>query len=66
MNKEVTIPGETGFLVRENQDWKKMILKMKEEDAERIRMGQNARKLVEEKYCIQVTAGKWVQILNGI
>lgn len=64
MNREVTIPGETGFLVSENQDWKKMILKMKEEDAERIRMGQNARKLVEEKYCIQVTADNWEKILN--
>ena len=66
MNKEVTIPNETGYLVDSAQEWKQKIIELKNNKDERIRLGENARKLVEEKYCIQVTAGKWVQLLRNL
>lgn len=64
MNKEVTIENETGFLVNTEEEWIKRIFELKNNPTERKRLGMNARKLVEEKYCIQVTAGKWQKLLN--
>jgi len=63
MNKEVTIENETGFLVRSENEWISKILELKNNESERKQMGANARKLVEEKYCIQVTADKWQEVL---
>lgn len=64
MNQEVTIPNETGYLADADEDWIQKILVLKNDDSERMRLGMNARKLVEEKYCIQVTARKWIQLLK--
>ena len=64
MNKEVCIDGETGFIATSNEEWKERILFFKNEIEERLRMGTNARKLVEQKYCIQVTSEKWIKILK--
>lgn len=65
MNKEVTIPDETGFMVYSDEEWKQKIIELKNNKEARIRLGENARKLVEEKYCIQVTAGRWIQLLQN-
>lgn len=64
MNNEVTIPNETGYLVDSDEDWSRRIIELKNNREERIRLGKNARKLVEEKYCIQVTAKKWGGIMT--
>lgn len=64
MNKEVTIPGKTGMLAYSSQDWKNAILELKNKPELRQILGFNARKRVEENYCIQVTAEKWLNILR--
>lgn len=64
MNREVIVPGETGFLASTDVDWKNSILELKNRLELRKDLGRNARKLVEEKYCIQVTAEKWIGLLR--
>ena len=65
MNDEVTKDGKTGFLANSENEFLEKIEKLKDDRDLRIRLGQNARKLVEKKYCIQVTAERWIKILNG-
>lgn len=64
MNREVIVPGETGFLASTDVDWKNSILELKNRLELRKDLGRNARKLVEEKYCIQVTAKRWIGLLR--
>lgn len=63
MNKEITIPEKTGYLASTDEDWIKHLLDLKNNPSKRQEMGENARKLVEENYCLQVTAKKWLNIL---
>ena len=65
MNKDVCIDNETGFIAGNSDEWKKKIIGIKNNSEQRLRMGSNARKLVEEKYCIQVTSKKWIKLLNS-
>lgn len=64
MNREVTIPNQTGFLANTVEEWIRYILEMKNNPLKKQELGANARKLVEEKYCIQVTAKKWIELLQ--
>lgn len=65
MNSEVTVENKTGFLVNSNEEWIEKILFLSTHPEIRKNMGTEARHLVEEKYSIQVTAKKWIQLLNG-
>ena len=64
MNREVTVPGETGILAAVDEEWIQAIKTLKSNTKLRHKMGRNARKKVEERYCIQQTSTKWKQILN--
>lgn len=65
MNDEVTKDDETGFLANSENEFLEKIEKLNNDKELRNCLGQNARKLVEKKYCIQVTAERWIKILNG-
>lgn len=64
MNREVTVPGETGILAAGEEEWIQAIQTLKSNTELRYQMGRNARKIVEERYCIQQTSTKWKEILN--
>lgn len=64
MNREVAVPGETGILAAGEEEWIQAIQTLKSNTELRHQMGRNARKKVEERYCIQQTSTKWKQILN--
>lgn len=63
MNKEVCMDNETGFIAKNKEEWIEKIQLLKIDHQKRNQMGQNARKLVEDKFCIQVTAKRWKEIL---
>lgn len=65
MNREVTIPGETGFLAYSDTDWIPCVLELRQNTAARRTMGENARNLVESTFCIQVTAPKWRDVITS-
>lgn len=64
MNREVTVPGETGILAAGDEEWIQAIKTLKSNTELRNQLGRNARKKVEEHYCIQQTSTKWKEILN--
>ncbi len=66
MNKEVCINGKTGFTASSQEQWIENLKKLKADSLLRNSLGKNARNLVEEKYCIQVTAEKLCRILKNI
>lgn len=64
MNKEVCIDNVTGFIAESDESWIDYILLLKNNTNLKINLGKNARRLTEQKYCIQITAGKWIKILS--
>lgn len=64
MNKEVCIENETGFIANNEDEWIEKILSLKNNHKQRKEMGNRARKLVEEKFSIQVTADLWIKLLQ--
>ncbi|WP_200977043.1 glycosyltransferase family 4 protein [Echinicola sp. 20G] len=53
MNKEVVIHGHNGYWANDHQDWEHYLKKLIENPALRAQMGQEGRKIVEEKYTLQ-------------
>ena len=65
MNNQVCIENKTGFIADTEDDWIEKILFLKNNQAKRSQMGNEARKLVEKTFCIQVTANIWIKLLNA-
>ena len=66
MNKEVVIPGKNGFWATTEDEWLSAIKTLRQEKELRNSMGLQGRKAVENKFAIQVTAKKWIGILNEL
>lgn len=64
MNREVTVPGETGILASADAEWIQAIKTLKSNTELRHKMGRNARKKVEERYCIQQTSKRIIHLLK--
>lgn len=64
MNKDVCVDNITGFIADNNQQWIDYITLLKNDVNQRITMGKNSRLLVEQNYCLQVTADKWIKLLK--
>lgn len=64
MNKEVVTPSENGFWASTEEEWLTAIKTLRQEKELRNYMGLQGRKAVENKFAIQVTAKKWIGILN--
>ena len=62
VNTDIVQHGENGFLCRTPADWENSILEMMQTPARRQRMGQAARRTVEERY--SVTANR--RIFRGL
>jgi glycosyltransferase involved in cell wall biosynthesis len=66
VNAEIVSDEVNGFLATTTQDWVRALLRLKDDRALRQRMGQEGRKLVEEKYCLEVTAPSWVSLIQEL
>ena len=64
MNREVAVPGETGILASADEEWIQAIKTLKSNTELRNQMGRNARKKVEERYCIQQTSKRIIHLLK--
>ncbi len=65
MNKDVCVNNQTGFIATDSKNWLERIQFLKRDNQKRWQMGENARRLVEKQFCIQVTAEHWVKILRA-
>jgi glycosyltransferase involved in cell wall biosynthesis len=62
-NREIVVDGFNGFLASTPKDWSEALTRLKADPALRRAMGENGRRMVEEKYCLQVTAPRLRRIL---
>jgi len=63
VNREIVIEGVNGFLASTPGEWVEALLRLKADPELRTTMGDNGRRMVEEKYCLQVTAPRLRRIL---
>ena len=64
VNNKIIIDGVNGFKATTIDEWVYAFKKLYEDCNLRLKMGQAGRKLVEQNYCIQVTAPKLIKIIN--
>ena len=64
MNEEIIRHGTNGFLAETEKDWICCIRALRDDLALRERIGQAGRRLVAERYCLQVTAPKLLALLR--
>lgn len=66
VNCEIVEQGINGFLAQTPEEWQNALLTLLRDKVLRERMGLAGRQKVERKYCLQVTAPKFVNLLLGV
>ncbi len=66
INQQIVGHGKNGFLAGNNREWIKAITTLQKNPLLRKEMGSKGRELVEEKYALQVTAPKIINIIKQI
>ena len=65
VNAEIVRPGENGFLAESQDEWVAALHRLRADATPRQRMGENGRRLVEERYALQVTAPRTAALLQS-
>lgn len=65
-NYRVIQDGESGYLVKTNEEWIRALSLLIEDPGKRRTIGLNGRKRVEELFSIEANKSKYLQILNGV
>jgi len=63
VNREIVVDGVNGFLASSRDEWVRALERLKSDPELRKTMGANGRRMVEEKYCLQVTAPRMHRLL---
>ena len=66
INKQLITNGENGFLATTAEEWLQSFEILRKDASLRISMGRNGRKLVEEKYSLQVNSSKLIKLIKEI
>jgi glycosyltransferase involved in cell wall biosynthesis len=66
VNKDIVDDGVNGFLSDSNEQWVEALERLYKNVDMRAKMGGAGRKLIENKYCINVTGDKLVRLLTGL
>lgn len=66
VNNEIIDDGENGFLARSDQEWLEKLSILIESPFLRKKLGEQGRKIIEERYSLKVNAHKFLKILKGI
>ena len=66
VNKEIITDGVNGFKATTNEEWYKALNRLYKDISLRKAVGLAARKTVEEKYSLQVTAPKLIKIIQDL
>jgi glycosyltransferase involved in cell wall biosynthesis len=66
VNREIVVPGETGFLAANDGDWVSSLLWLAREPALRQRMGAAGRRRVEEHYSLEVRGPELIELLHSV
>jgi len=63
VNREIVVDGVNGFLASSHDEWVRALERLKSDPDLRKTMGASGRRMVEEKYCLQVTAPRLHRLL---
>lgn len=66
VNQKIIKHGSNGFQAGSNDEWVKALLALRNNQELRQKMGETGRKMVEEKYCLQVTAPRLAKLLHSV
>jgi glycosyltransferase involved in cell wall biosynthesis len=66
VHPEMVRHGETGFLASSESDWVEAIRTLAESPSLRREMGAAGRKLVQERYSVEVGARMWLNLIDGL
>jgi glycosyltransferase involved in cell wall biosynthesis len=66
VNTEIVDHGKNGFLASNENEWLDAITKLEIDESLRHYMGQNGRKLVEEKYSLHTCSQKLLSMFEGL
>jgi len=64
MNKEVVQEDINGYTATGESEWREAVKLLVSDAKKRADFGNAGRKMVEEKYALQVTANKWIALLR--
>jgi glycosyltransferase involved in cell wall biosynthesis len=65
-NREIVVPGETGFLSETDAEWVSSLFRLAQNGELRRRMGAAGRRRVEANYCLTVTAPTLIGLFRGL
>lgn len=65
-NREIVVPGETGFFAETDADWAAALLRLYEEQSLRERMGAAGHRRAEQLYSLQATAPRLIELLHQV
>ncbi|MFH1045755.1 MAG: glycosyltransferase family 4 protein [Candidatus Omnitrophota bacterium] len=63
-NKEIIRDGENGFLASNEKEWVEKLSRLIEDEGLRQKFAREGRKTVEERFCIQVNAARFLAVLE--
>ena len=66
VHPEMVRHGETGFLASGEADWVEAIRTLAGDPALRREMGAAGRKLVGERYSVEIGARLWLNLIDGL
>ncbi len=65
MNREMVIPGQTGFLASTPDEWAHAVTTLATDPSLRVRMGAAGRRLVERRFSVQRWADGFADIVDS-
>ena len=65
VNRQIVVPEHNGLLAESTQQWVQALQRLLRDAALRQRMGAAGRVLVEQHYCLQVTAPRLIELLRS-
>jgi len=64
VNSEIVLHGVNGFLAASQDEWLDALRRLRMDKDERESLGKAGRRLVEDRYCLQVTAPRLLELLR--
>ena len=65
-NTEIIYDGHNGYLAGSPEEWKEKLIHLLEDRDLRIRLGQEGRKTIEERYSVNATKEKYFRLFSTI
>lgn len=65
-NREIVENGNNGFLSSTLREWRDNLIRLRDDAGMRDRLGNKGRKMVEEKYCLQVTGPRLASLIQNL